>query len=372
MPPIIQFNHVSKDYAGNPVLTNIALSISENDFMVIYGLPSSGKSVLLRLLMGLEKPDQGEIILRGQDVTHHPSKERKLGYIPQDFALFPQKNIFENIAYPLRLMRYTDTDVTQTVQGAAEMLNIGDLLHKLPTQLSGGQKQRVAIARGIVKKTDIYIFDDPLAGLDFKLREKLFDDLTMLQQHLETTFIYTTSDPLESMSLAKTVAVLHGCRIQETGSPEALYLNPMHLSTMEIFGFPGANLIPGTLRLKSDALWCQTDLFSFQVEGEQPDKTIENDTPVTVSIRSENIRPDIDDTETGLTAKVLLREDLGAEEIVYLSLGADEWTMIQSQTGDAASDLEETIGIKVNDGALFVFDAANGERIGKGKGRIHV
>ena len=181
MGSIVEFHGVTKRYGKTEILKELDLKIPENDFTVVYGLPSSGKSVLLRVLMGLEFPDEGDILLRGQDVRKRPPNERNLGYIPQDFALFPQKTIFENIAYPLRLMRRPDGEIRGIVQRAAEMLSIDDLLGKLPTQLSGGQKQRVAIARGIVKETDIYVFDDPLAGLDFKLREKLFDDLKMLR-----------------------------------------------------------------------------------------------------------------------------------------------------------------------------------------------
>jgi ABC-type sugar transport system ATPase subunit len=373
MPPIIELKGITKAFAGSEVLTDLDLSIQKDDFMVIYGLPSSGKSVLLRLLMGLEKPDSGKIHLRGRDVSRRPPKERNLGYVPQDFALFPQKSIFENIAYPLRVTRRAEAEVSQTVQRAADMLNIEDLLQKLPTQLSGGQKQRVAIARGIVKETDIYVFDDPLAGLDFKLREKLFDDLKMLQEQLGATFIYTTSDPVESMSLAATVAVLHERRVQEVGAPESIYLNPGRLSTMEIFGFPTANLISGRVSSEAGELRCKTDLFTFQVAPDGVDvPPMADGLEVTVGIRSENIKPSTKGSAATLPAKVYLREDLGAEEIIYLEVRGIEWTMVQTNVDSRANELEESIGIDVISDALFVFNSEDGRRIGRGKGKLNV
>jgi ABC-type sugar transport system ATPase subunit len=372
MPSIVSFQDITKAFGSTGVLLDLNLSIEHNDFMVIYGLPSSGKSVLLRLLMGLDKPDRGEISIRGRNASRLPPNERNLGYVPQDFALFPQKSIFENIAYPLRVMRRPDTDIKKTVQRAVNMLSIEDLLDKLPTQLSGGQKQRVAIARGIVKETEIYVFDDPLAGLDFKLREKLFDDLKVLQQHLGATFIYTTSDPLETMALATTVAVLHDCKVQEIGTPEALYSSPKRLATMEILGIPEANKFPGKLFYRDDELWCRTDFFTFQVTPDSGNTRKMHDTGVIVGTRSESITPAAKGKAPALRAKVFLREDLGSEEIVYLDVGGIEWTMIQTDVDKATYDLGESIGIDVESPALFVFDAEGGKRIGRGRGNIHV
>ena len=284
-----------------------------------------------------------------------------------------QKTIFENIAYPLRLMRRPDGEIRGIVQRAAEMLSIDDLLGKLPTQLSGGQKQRVAIARGIVKETDIYVFDDPLAGLDFKLREKLFDDLKMLRERLSSTFIYTTSDPLETLSLATTVAVLHEGRVQEIGFPEELYMNPSMLSTMEILGFPIANTISGTLVTRDGEVWCETGLFSFQVEQTESGEMDEGNGQVVVGLRAESLTPVENEGESPLKAEVFLREDLGAEEIVTLDFqGRVAWTMVQTDVDRTAYDLGDIIGVKIESGALFVFDARSGRRIGKGKGTLHV
>ncbi len=261
MDTVVEFKGVSKKYSDLLILEDINLSVRQDDFMVIYGMPSSGKTVLLRLLMGLEEPDAGDIILRGENVRHMPPKIRNIGYVPQDFALIPHKTIFENIAYPLRLMKKSTREIKPVVQRAASMLSIEELLDKLPTQLSGGQKQRVAVARGIVKETDIYLFDDPLAGLDFKLRERLIDDLRRLQDEIAACFIYATSDPIESLTLAASIAVLHERTIAEIGDPQSIYLNPRHLSTMDILGFPRANLFDGHLTKKQSDAALQDELI---------------------------------------------------------------------------------------------------------------
>ena len=146
MDTVVELNGVSKKYGGRQVLEDVSLVVKRDDFMVIYGLPSSGKTVLLRLLMGLEKPDDGTIILRGENVRKMPPKIRNVGYVPQGFALYPHKTIFDNIAYPLRLMKKSASQIAPVVQRVATMLHIEDLLNKLPTQLSGGRE--AACGRG--------------------------------------------------------------------------------------------------------------------------------------------------------------------------------------------------------------------------------
>jgi len=366
MDTVVEIHDVSKKYSNLPVLEHIQLSVKHDDFMVIYGLPSSGKSVLLRLLMGLEEPDAGDIILRGENVRHIPPKFRNIGYVPQDFALIPHQTIFENIAYPLRLKKKTTAEIKPVVQRAASMLNIEDLLDKLPTQLSGGQKQRVAVARGIVKETDIYLFDDPLAGLDFKLREKLIDDLRRLQEELAACFIYATSDPIESLTLAANIAVLHEKTICEVGEPQSIYLNPYHLATIDILGFPRANLFDGRLFRKSSEVWCKTNLFEFPVAMDAEASAIEESVDVIVAVRPESIQKTSGIAGKCLVADIYLREDLGAEEIIYLNVQATSLTMVNPSSQNGHYDVGDKINISINVALIFVFEKSTGTRIGRG------
>lgn len=366
MDTVVEFSGVAKKYNNLAVLEDINLSVRQNDFMVIYGMPSCGKSVLLRLLMGLEKADTGDIILRGNNAQHIPPKIRNIGYVPQDFALIPHKTIFENIAYPLRLMKKPTADIKPVVQRAAAMLSIVDLLDKIPTQLSGGQKQRVAVARGVVKETDIYIFDDPLAGLDFKLRERLIDDLRRLQEELAVCFLYATSDPMESLTLGASIAVLHGNTICEIGEPQSLYLDPHHLATIDILGFPRANLLDGRLVNNSSEVRCRTNLFEFPISVDPEFSALKDSMAVTVAFRPESIQKASDISTDCLTADIYLREDLGAEEIIYLNIEDSSLTMISPSSQNGHNDVGDQINIWIDNASIFVFDKDTGNRIGKG------
>jgi len=366
MDTVVEFRGVSKKYSDLMVLEDINLSIRQDDFMVIYGLPSSGKTVLLRLLMGLEAPDAGDIILRRENVRHMSPKIRNIGYVPQDFALIPHKTIFENIAYPLRLMKKPTREIKPVVERAASMLSIEELLDKLPTQLSGGQKQRVAVARGVVKETDIYLFDDPLAGLDFKLRERLIDDLRRLQEDMAACFFYATSDPIESLTLAASIAVLHERTICEIGDPQTIYFNPHHLSTIDILGFPRANLLDGRIIRKASEVWCQTNFLEFPIAVDAEVATVENPMDVTVAVRPESIQKILGRDEKCLTADIYLREDLGAEEIIYLNIQDSNLTMVNPSSQTGHNDVGDQISISMNTASIFVFEKDTGNRIGRG------
>ena len=250
------------------------------------------------------------------------------------------------------------------------MLRITDLLAKRPDQLSGGQKQRVAIARGIAKQTDVFVLDDPLAGLDFKLRERLVDDLRQLQQETRATFLYTTSDAVEALTLADHLAVLDGGTIVEDGEPERLYRDPERARTMALVGFPPANFLTATLDVREGGPVCRTALFEFSVQLGGP----RAEDGVVVGVRPEDLAIG---TENGsnanghssdwlvLDARVMLREDLGGEEIIYLDCAGTVLTGVDrhhSRSGDL--DERTTVAIRPRD--LFVFRPGTGERIGRG------
>lgn len=265
-PPVLLMERVSKSYGGTPVLTDFTLSAMPGQLTVVYGPPAAGKSVFVRLLAGLEQPDAGRIILRGQDVTHEPPAERNIGYVPQSFALYPHLSVRANIAYPLDLAGVPSAEVREVVADAAAMLKIEEHLDKSPDQLSGGQKQRVAIARGIAKRTDFFVLDDPLAGLDFKLREQLVDDLRGLKTATGASVLYVTSDVVEALTLADEMAVISSGTVIESGPPEALYREPGCVRTMALVGFPAANFLRGSLQRRDGETWCTTALFAFPAD----------------------------------------------------------------------------------------------------------
>lgn len=375
----VQFKNISKTYSKSIVLRNVDFAVEMGDFAVVYGLPASGKSVLMRLLMGLEKPTQGEIWLRGRDMSHIGPGERNIGYVPQSFALYPHLSVYDNIAYPLKMTKAPAQETDASVKEIARLLKIERLLDKKPDQISGGQKQRVAIARGLVKRTDIYVLDDPLAGLDFKLREQLIDDLKQLQREFGMTFLYTTSDPIESLSLAKHIAILDGGSIVEFGEPETLYAEPRHLRTMELLGFPNANALSASCYAQAGETWCDAGLFQFPLRFDHKAEAGAIGESVTVCFRPEHLH--ILDNRTGedaitIPCSLALREDLGGEEIVYLEtngqggangIGSEGGilltTVVRHEGYEMVADVKQA---SLDPAQLFVFSSRTGKRIGKG------
>lgn len=370
--PIVEFRGVGKTYGRTEVLAAVDLTVDAGDFTVLSGPPACGKTVLLRLLMGLEHPTSGEIHLRGEDVTRMPAAERNIGYVPQSFALYPHLSVHGNIAYPLRLAGVSARDAEPAVVHAAEMLKITDLLGKRPDQLSGGQKQRVAIARGIVKQTDLFVLDDPLAGLDFKLREQLFDDLRQLQQAWNVAFLYSTSDPIEALTLADRIALLDGGRVQEAGAPERLYDHPARAETMRLLGVPRANFLDGQMSSRPDGLWCAAGPFAFPVDAGHGSGTYWDGAMIAVGIRPESITLDAVDPAAGqlrTPARVLLREDLGGEEIVYVDAHGATLTCVVRHDALAGPMGDETV-VALDPRAAVLF-APDGTRIGQGATLTH-
>ncbi len=362
----IEFRDVTKEYRRKPVLEGLNFAIEAGTFTVIFGAPGCGKSVLLRLMIGLEKPTSGHIFMRDQEVTNVAPGERNIGYVPQMFALYPHYKVYDNIAYPLNLMGLPHRDADSIVRQAAEMLHITHLLQKYPDQLSGGEKQRVALARGIVKQTNLYVLDDPLTGLDFKLREQLFDDLQATQRALRATFVYTTSDPLEALMLAEHIIVLDGGRVIEAGPLGQVYAAPQHARTMELLGFPTANFLKGTVETRDGQVWCKTALFEFRLNGDQT-SSVTKGQEVSVAVRPQALKLNPEQAE-GLCifpAQVVLQEDLGGELVVHLeSGGLHLLSVVRHDQAHLFSDSAVQVGIDGTECVLYAPES--GQRIGQG------
>jgi ABC-type sugar transport system ATPase subunit len=366
--PILQFEQVSKSYGNAPVLTGVDFTANAGELTVVYGPPASGKSVLVRILTGLEQANSGRILLRGQDITNVAPADRNIGYVPQSFALYPHLSVRKNISYPLDLAGVPAAEARDVVANAAAMLKIEEHLEKSPDQLSGGQKQRVAIARGIAKRTDFFVLDDPLAGLDFKLREQLVDDLRGLKSATGASVLYVTSDVIEAMTLADRMAVLSDGQIIETNQPESLYREPQHAHTMALVGFPPANFLRGTLEHRDGQYWCATPLFAFPADIASPE--VPRD--VYVGLRPERIHlshriGEVGDDEGPLhaSAKVLLREDLGGEDIVYLQAQGVPLTMVD-RDHHRGDDLNADVTLSIFPHHLTIFSAERGGLLGRG------
>lgn len=354
----VEFRNVSKKFRQVVIARDMNLQIRDGRFSVIFGAPGVGKSTLLRLITGLDAPDAGQIILRGEDVSKVSAAERNIGYVPQSFALYPHYSVFDNIAYPLRLMGMSKKDCTPIVEEVARQLQITHLLKKKPEQCSGGEKQRVAIGRGIVKNTRIFILDDPLTGLDFKLRERLFDDLRQMREDLDATFIYTTSDPLETLILAEDIHVLDGASIIESGVTETLYHHPSQVRTIEILGYPNTNILTGSLDADGNV---SSKALRFAVSGGASAGDVK------IAVRPQHLI--INPVDTGgmllLSADITLVEALGGELHVYLEIAGEPMeALVPNASRASLTEGQAIVGIQA--GSLKVYSAVTGQYIGQG------
>ena len=342
------------------------VEVESQTLTVLYGPSRAGKSVLLRVLVGLDQPDAGRILFDETDITALPAAARTIGYVPQSFALFPHMSVFDNIAYPLVLQGVSGGEIRSRVGQVAEMLRITSLLAQYPSQLSGGEKQRTAIARGTLKNASIFVLDDPLAGLDFKLRESLMDDLKDMRAELGATFLYATSDPLEALTVAERLIVLDAGRIVETGTVEDIYYAPAHLRTAELVGYPRCNVLRGRL----EGTTCVTALARFALAGApQPARD------VAIAIRPEHVVFTPNDKAPGHairgTGSIRLMENLGAESIVYLDVPEGRLVTTPPTRAVLALDVGSPFPFAILPEAITVFDAASGARIGSGTGGGH-
>jgi ABC-type sugar transport system ATPase subunit len=363
---VLDLRSLSKSYGSTKVLENLSLSVDRGDFAVLSGLPSSGKSVVLRLVLGLEAPASGQVILRGTDVTGEGPEARNIGYVPQSFALFPNKNVRDNITYPMRLDKAPKAAIEEALERVCSLLTITDLLDKRPDQLSGGQKQRVAIARGLAKDTDFFVLDDPLVGLDFKLRERLIDDLKRTRSALNVTFLYSTSDTLESLLLATSVAILANGTVVEQGALAEVYAEPQSAESLRGLGFPEANFFAGTLHRHGDEVRCETVFgeVGLVIEGDS------SAAEVILGLRPEHVR--LGESGPGtmtIDAVVDFTEDVGGSEILYLeSAGTPLVTVLGASSDLLATVKTGRVRASIVPEDLLVFDANTKVRIGRGLG----
>ncbi len=245
----IKLNPIVKQYGdGVPAVNDISLDIADGEFMILVGPSGCGKSTLLRMIVGLEDISSGDMFIDDKRVNDLAPRDRNLSMVFQNYALYPHLNVFENIAFPLRLKNTSEQEVKKRVTEAAELLELTEHLDRKPANLSGGQRQRVAMGRAIVRKADAFLFDEPLSNLDAKLRGQMRTEIARMQRRLGTTTVYVTHDQTEAMTLGDRIAVLRKGLLQQVGSPHDLYDTPANLFVAGFIGSPPMNFIPGRVR----------------------------------------------------------------------------------------------------------------------------
>lgn len=322
----ILLKKVTKIYPNKfKALENLDLEIKDKEFLVLVGSSGCGKSTILRIIAGLEGVQEGTVQIGERVVNDISPKERNISMVFQDYALYPHMNVYENMAFSLKLKKFKKAEIKEKILEVAKKLEIEECLYKKPATLSGGQKQRVALGRAIIREPEVFLFDEPLSNIDAKLRTQMRIELIRLHRQLQTTFIYVTHDQTEAMTMGERIVVMDNGKILQIDTPENLYNNPNNLFTAGFIGLPQMNFISGNLINKDDIrmhieLDCMSNT-SYELKntfdyydsrniilGIRPEKLI---------IKDDNYDPDnfilFDNCEVEAV------EMLGAEQLVYVN-----------------------------------------------------
>lgn len=285
----IRLRGLKKSLQGGEILRGIDLFVPSGKFFALLGPSGCGKTTLLRLIAGLDQADAGQILLGDRDITDLPIHERPINVVFQNYALFPHLNVFDNIAYSLKLKKLPPATIKEKVLKLLEAFHLESHVHKLTSQLSGGQQQRVALARAIVNEPDVLLLDEPLAALDFKLRERMLIELIELQDKLKTTFLYVTHDQFEALTVADQMAIMNQSgRIEQIGTPKEIYEFPASSFVARFVGT--TNLLSGTLhQIDADPMIAIPDLGRFRVHIPQRKEWMKEGCDAVMSLRPEKI-----------------------------------------------------------------------------------
>ena len=240
----LSIRHVRKTFGPVEILKGIDIEIEAGEFLILVGPSGCGKSTLLNMIAGLDVPTSGSIHIGDRDVTHVPSKDRDIAMVFQSYALYPNMNVAQNIAFALEMRKVPKPQRDEAVQRVARMLQIGHLLDRKPGALSGGQRQRVAMGRALARDPKLFLFDEPLSNLDAKLRVEMRAEIKLLHQRTKTTTVYVTHDQVEAMTLGDRIAVMKDGVVQQFGTPDDIYARPATRFVAEFIGSPAMNLIP--------------------------------------------------------------------------------------------------------------------------------
>ncbi len=358
----VDLKGVVKSYDGKlTVIHGIDLQIKHGEFVVFVGPSGCGKSTLLRMIAGLETISGGEVCIDGVVVNDLPPRARDIAMVFQDYALYPHKNLYDNMAFGLRLRKTPEDEIKQRVMDAARLLKIDHLLDRKPAALSGGQRQRVAIGRAIVRQPKVFLFDEPLSNLDAQLRHEMRSEIKRLHQRLGATIIYVTHDQVEAMTMADRIAVLSAGKMMQYDTPDNIYNRPAAVFVAGFTGAPPMNLADCTLHSgRADLGGAQITLppeLAARVAS-RPGGSAK----LKFGIRPENItlaRQSQSDLE--VPAEVSLLEPLGAETLVSLKIGATE--MVARCNASFRDAPGTRLPVHMNPRHLHLFDAASGDAL---------
>jgi ABC-type sugar transport system ATPase subunit len=265
----LTIRNLSKSFGGQPALVDATFEVRDGEFCILLGPSGCGKTTTLRLIAGLERQDAGEILMDGREVTERSPRERDVAMVFQSYALYPHLDVYENLAFSLRIGRAPKTESDTRVRAAARLLGIEALLGRRARELSGGQRQRVAIGRAIVRRPAVFLFDEPLSNLDAQLRATMRIELARLHRQLGTTMVYVTHDQVEAMTLGEKIVVFDRGAIQQIGPPKEIYDRPANLTVATFVGSPRINLPRGSVAAASTGVVFEGGGVSIPLPGDR-------------------------------------------------------------------------------------------------------
>jgi glycerol transport system ATP-binding protein len=332
----LELRNVVKRVGAQTHIYETNVRLAEEGFNILLGTTLAGKTTLLQLMAGLEQPTSGEVWFDGKNVTGVRVQKRNVAMVYQQFINYPNLTVFENIASPLRVAGMRRSKIGDRVQRMAELLKLSPMLHRRPSELSGGQQQRTALARALVKDADLVLLDEPLANLDFKLREELRDELPKLFVDRRCTVVFATTDPMDALLLGGHTATIHEGRITQFGPTPAVYRKPADLMTAQVFSHPPINT--ATVSKRGDDV-VLSDTVRWPASGSALQLA---DGPYTVGIRPHHISPVANGHATlPVEGQVQIAELSGSESIIHFSHGQLSW--VSQSHGVHATEVGKTV-----------------------------
>lgn len=363
----VSLQNVVKEFPGSiRAVNDVSFEVNNKEFMVLVGPSGCGKSTTLRLIAGLENVSSGNVFIGDRKVNNVLPKDRDIAMVFQNYALYPHMTVYENMAFGLKLKKYPQEEIDTRVRESAGILGLENLLHRKPRELSGGQRQRVAVGRAIVRKPQVFLFDEPLSNLDAKLRVQMRTELHRLHIRLQATMIYVTHDQTEAMTLGDRIVVMKDGVIQQIDTPKAVYDRPVNRFVASFIGAPPMNFMEGKIIKKEKKLYFDEGNFRIKlVEGMYDVLDPYTDKRLLMGIRSENIYDKLFVSEAPpenivtMTCEVV--EHLGSE--VYIHLNTGKHVLIARVPGDANPQINLDMDVVFDMSKVHFFDKATEKTI---------
>ncbi|HET8626283.1 MAG TPA: ABC transporter ATP-binding protein [Thermomicrobiales bacterium] len=352
----LTLNDVVKRYGEVLAVNRVSLTIRDGEFVSLVGPSGCGKTTTLNMIAGLIELSEGQILIGDRDVTDLDPKDRDIAMVFQNYALYPNKTVYNNLAFPLQMRGMPKGEIAERVRSTADVLSIGNLLGRRPRELSGGQQQRVALGRALVRNPKVFLMDEPLSNLDAKLRVQMRAELKRFHQELHATVVYVTHDQMEAMTMSDRIAVMNEGVLQQAGTPDELFHRPANLFVAGFIGSPAMNFVRGRVAREGDAVTVRGDGWDCALSPANGRRAAASNGEVVLGARHGAIRLYREAQPGALVARVYTVEPTG--DITYVHVRLGEHLLVASAEPDFRANVDEPIWLDLDQERLHLFDAA--------------